>query len=194
VFLNEEEWNLIVNVYDRIYHSILDVFQIKQAATLKLSSPSFFSRIDSNNPVTDHDDYTHVHVDADQYGTFCYTGLVYLSDGDGVDFDGGEFVWLDQASTPEAQAQHQSNEKQISNHPLARFKTIEHVVTPRKARLSLFTSGNENLHHVRKVTGGLRRALTVAFTCEQMDDDAIGQKLMSGGGVHDLLKTAWKGL
>lgn len=41
------------------------------------------------------------------------------------------------------------------------------TVEPRKARVSMFTSGSENLHHVEKVTAGVRYAMTVAFTCDK---------------------------
>ena len=34
-----------------------------------------------------------------------------------------------------------------------------------QGRLSCFTSGPENPHRVRRVTGGTRYALTIAFTC-----------------------------
>lgn len=30
----------------------------------------------------------------------------------------------------------------------------------------MFTSGAENLHYVEKVTGGVRYAVTIAFTCD----------------------------
>lgn len=34
-------------------------------------------------------------------------------------------------------------------------------------RVSMFTSGAENLHYVEKVTQGTRFALTIAFTCDE---------------------------
>lgn len=42
-------------------------------------------------------------------------------------------------------------------------KTVE----PRLARLSIFTSGAENLHYVEKVTSGTRYAMTISFTCDK---------------------------
>lgn len=33
-------------------------------------------------------------------------------------------------------------------------------------RVSMFTSGSENVHAVEKVTSGTRYALTVPFTCD----------------------------
>jgi len=43
-------------------------------------------------------------------------------------------------------------------------------------RVSMFTSGSENLHCVEKVTSGTRYALTVSFTCDQkhaIDDPSL---------------------
>jgi hypothetical protein len=48
------------------------------------------------------------------------------------------------------------------------FKILKHhlyyVFT---GRVSMFTSGSENLHYVERVTSGTRYALTVSFTCDQ---------------------------
>lgn len=35
-----------------------------------------------------------------------------------------------------------------------------------KGRVSMFTSGSENLHVVEKVQSGTRYALTISFTCD----------------------------
>lgn len=34
-------------------------------------------------------------------------------------------------------------------------------------RVSIFTSGSENLHLVERVKSGIRYALTVSFTCDE---------------------------
>ena len=46
--------------------------------------------------------------------------------------------------------------------PFLFYRTIE----PRLGRLSFFTSGIENKHHVKRVTSGVRYALTMGFTCD----------------------------
>jgi predicted 2-oxoglutarate/Fe(II)-dependent dioxygenase YbiX len=74
------------------------------------------------------------------YGSFTYTALVYLSDFN-HEFKGGEFVF-------------RAGPERI-------------VIEPRKGRLSMFTSGSENVHNVEKVTSGKRLALTIAFTCDR---------------------------
>jgi len=38
---------------------------------------------------------------------------------------------------------------------------------PRKARISVFTSGSENPHYVEKVISGVRYAITIPFTCNE---------------------------
>lgn len=40
------------------------------------------------------------------------------------------------------------------------------IVEPKKGRVSMFTSGAENLHYVEKVSSGVRYAITVSFTCD----------------------------
>ena len=43
------------------------------------------------------------------------------------------------------------------------YRTIQ----PRSGRVSAFTSGPENKHHVEKVMSGTRYALTMGFTCDE---------------------------
>ena len=82
------------------------------------------------------------HIDLQEtYKSFHYTSLLYLNDF-GKDFQGGRFIFVDKDN-------------------------VNSTVEPRKARVSMFTSGAENLHFVEKVTSGVRYALTVSFTCDQ---------------------------
>lgn len=107
---------------------------------LYLTHPTFFSEMTSQPAKTVHDEYWHVHVDKETYGSFHYTSLLYLSNY-GSDFGGGRLVFVDQASGN---------------------RTVE----PRKGRVLAFTSGSENPHYVEKVDRGVRYALTVSFTCD----------------------------
>lgn len=75
------------------------------------------------------------------YESFHYTSLLYLSDYN-RDFEGGRFIFIDK-------------------------ENVNTTVEPRKGRVSMFTSGAENLHAVEKVTSGTRYALTVSFTCDK---------------------------
>jgi hypothetical protein len=116
---------------------------------LHLASPSFFSRITSAPARTPHDEYFHRHVDKVQYGSFAYTALLYLSTQDD-EFTGGEFAFIDGIDEQASSGEHE----------------VDALVRPVKGRLSLFTSGSENVHYVRPVLSGVRRALTIAFTCD----------------------------
>lgn len=40
------------------------------------------------------------------------------------------------------------------------------TVEPRKGRIAMFSSGQENLHFVERVGSGTRYAITVSFTCD----------------------------
>nr|XP_027204894.1 2-oxoglutarate and iron-dependent oxygenase domain-containing protein 3-like [Dermatophagoides pteronyssinus] len=112
---------------------------------LYLTSPVFFTRIDSRLAKTLNDEYWHPHVDKFTYDSFHYTSLLYLSTYD-EEFSGGRFIFMDE----------QKLDKKISN------TTIE----PKFGRVSFFTSGSENQHMVEIVSNGERFALTIPFTCD----------------------------
>merc|ERR1719436_1713630 len=108
---------------------------------------TFFSHINgSKEAKTIHDEYWHQHIDTEQYGTFEYTALLYLSTT-WEDFDGGEFLF------------DAESEVGLAGGPAA-------AVEPRFNRLVAFTSDAENPHRVEKVSRGVRIALTAAFTCD----------------------------
>lgn len=127
------------DVIERVRAEVLRTFGLKR---LYLTSPLFFSRIDAGKPAkTMNDEYWHAHIDKLQYGSFAYTALIYLNDH-GTDFTGGLFAFSD-------------------SNGLKNF-----TVAPRMGRLSMFTSGGENVHYVQRVETGTRYALTIAFTCD----------------------------
>ncbi|NXE15143.1 OGFD3 protein, partial [Lophotis ruficrista] len=132
----------------RIQQRIAQTFGIS-SASMYLTKPTFFSRINNTEAKTTHDEYWHPHVDKVTYGSFDYTSLLYLSDY-AEDFGGGRFVFMDAGSN----------------------KTVE----PRAGRVSFFTSGSENLHRVEKVQWGTRYAITISFTCNP--DHGIGDPVL----------------
>lgn len=134
----QEDFQLYRDVRGRIQAVIAETFGL-DPALLFLTKPTFFSRINSTDAKTQHDEYWHPHIDKVTYGSFDYTSLLYLSDY-GADFTGGRFIFMDQNSN----------------------RTVE----PRAGRVSFFTSGTENLHRVEKVSWGTRYAITVSFTCD----------------------------
>ena len=135
-----EDFIVYRRVKDQIKDYIAEHFEIDSKG-LYFTHPTFFSRIENKPAKTMHDEYWHVHVDKETYPTFHYTSLLYLTDL-GEDFQGGEFVFVD------------SHEK------------LNRTVEPRLGRLSFFTSGVENKHHVKPVKEGVRYALTMGFTCD----------------------------
>lgn len=146
--ITEDDFRVYIRVKNKVHSAIANAFQVDKDK-LFLTKPTFFSRITTKVASTLHDEYWHPHVDKTTYGSFHYTALVYLSTK-GVDFDGGDFVFLDGRGGAE----------------------VNRTVEPRAARISSFTSGHENLHHVAKVTRGVRYAVTIAFTCDPKE--AIG--------------------
>lgn len=136
-----------LSLYRRTTQRIKSLAQAEFGVSgLYLTSPSFFSRIEATTKKTQqiNDEYWHEHVDKKQYGSFAYTALVYLSDYQS-DFTGGSFNFRD-ADGGVTQAH------------------------PKKGRLMVFTSGEENVHWVEKVQSGVRQAVTIAFTCDKKKD------------------------
>ncbi|XP_023937549.1 2-oxoglutarate and iron-dependent oxygenase domain-containing protein 3 [Bicyclus anynana] len=146
----QEDFNVIRIVRDKIKYSIAHHFGV-QPDKIYSTHPTFFSEISDKKAFTEHDEYWHAHVDKVTYKSFHYTTLLYLSDY-GIDFKGGRFVFIDEK--------------------------INSTVEPRKARLSMFTSGAENTHYVEKVTSGVRYAMTIPFTCDKkyaIEDPSINK-------------------
>ncbi|KAM7145682.1 2-oxoglutarate and iron-dependent oxygenase domain-containing protein 3 isoform 3-T4 [Macrochelys suwanniensis] len=137
VITREEAERIRSDVRRRIQQTIAQAFGIS-SSSMYLTKPTFFSRINSTEAKTTHDEYWHPHIDKVTYGSFDYTSLLYLSDYT-EDFGGGRFVFMDVGAN----------------------KTVE----PRAGRVSFFTSGSENLHRVEKVRWGTRYAITISFTC-----------------------------
>ncbi|CAL4064549.1 unnamed protein product, partial [Meganyctiphanes norvegica] len=134
----KEDFKIYSHIKNKIHGAISKHFGVKKSH-LYLTYPTFFSRMTSAPPQTIHDEYWHAHVDKETYKSFHYTSLLYLSDYK-HHFDGGRFIFIDKDAN----------------------KTVE----PRAGRVSAFTSGSENLHHVEKVTRGTRFAITISFTCD----------------------------
>lgn len=136
---SETELASYIDAKETIRRAVIENFGL-QLEAIHLTSPTFFSRMTDNPAKTVHDEYWHPHVDKETYETFHFTSLLYLSDY-GSEFQGGRFVFVD------------------GDH-------MNRTVEPRKGRVSMFTSGGENLHYVEKVTQGTRYAITIAFTCD----------------------------
>lgn len=132
-----DDFKFYAVIKNKVHETIAKEFGIDHSK-LYLTHPTFFSRITNASAKTQHDEYWHPHIDKIQYGSFDYTSLLYLSDY-GKDFTGGRFIFDDS-------------------------KNLH--VEPKKGRLSFFTSGSENPHHVEKVTTGVRYAITISFTCD----------------------------
>ncbi|KFQ80042.1 2-oxoglutarate and iron-dependent oxygenase domain-containing protein 3, partial [Phoenicopterus ruber ruber] len=92
----EEDFALYRDVRQRIQQRIAQAFGIS-SASMYLTKPTFFSRINNTEAKTTHDEYWHPHVDKVTYGSFDYTSLLYLSDYT-EDFGGGRFVFMDVGS------------------------------------------------------------------------------------------------
>ncbi|XP_055591641.1 2-oxoglutarate and iron-dependent oxygenase domain-containing protein 3-like [Uranotaenia lowii] len=139
-----EHINVYRQVKEKVQQAIADNFKISKAS-ISLTHPTFFSRLTNETAKTIHDEYWHAHVDKETYNSFHYTTLLYLTDF-GKDFTGGRFVFIDNAG--------KHNKTNV-------------YIEPKRGRVSGFTSGAENVHHVEQVGSGVRYAMTISFTCNQ---------------------------
>merc|ERR1712151_428658 len=129
-------------VRSSLRRSLANLFGIPEEALLH--DLTFISHINASKAAkTLHDEYWHQHTDSDQYETFTYTALLYLSTL-GEDFDGGEFIF---------------------EEPRGASSSAAAAVEPRFGRLVAFTSDAENPHRVQQVRRGVRMTLTAGFTC-----------------------------
>lgn len=151
--LSQEAETVYVSVMKRLRERVAQEFDLPVSYH---TAPTFFNRINGSRPVlTENDEYFHDHIDKNVYPNFDVTGLVYCSD-QGNDFDGGDFVFVDKDSVTRVQ--------------------------PKKGLVLLFSSGEENVHRVEKVSRGLRWTLTCSFCCRP--DKRIENLLKRG---HDEL-------
>ncbi|CCI43114.1 unnamed protein product [Albugo candida] len=135
----ENQLELYRNVVENIRKAVMEEFQLE---ILYFTAPTFITRIIGNAswaPNEMHDEYWHLHVDNDNTPHYDYSALLYLSDYD-REFTGGLFAFKD--------------------------KTRVHIVEPSRGRLLMFTSGKENLHHVRRVRSGTRYVMSMWFACD----------------------------
>ncbi|PNI21504.1 OGFOD3 isoform 9, partial [Pan troglodytes] len=93
---SEEDFRLYREVRQKVQLTIAEAFGIS-ASSLHLTKPTFFSRINSTEARTAHDEYWHAHVDKVTYGSFDYTSLLYLSNYL-EDFGGGRFVFMEEGA------------------------------------------------------------------------------------------------
>ena len=91
-----------------------------------------------STPIDAHG-YWSPHVDKANVPEYDVSAVLYLSDGDGADFAGGALHFMDASGG---------------------WKTV----TPRRNRLVVFSSGEENVHAVGVVTSGERTTLNLWLT------------------------------
>ena len=147
-YFSNAEFAIYKQVKDKIHKYIAKQFKIP-ATGLYLTSPTFFSKLTSNEPLNIHDQYWHMHIDKKTYKSFHYTSLLYLNTYYDQ-FSGGRFVFVD--------------------------KKANYTVEPKQNRVLVFTSGSENGHFVERVEKGVRYAITISFTCDpqlKIDDPKL---------------------
>mmetsp|Transcript_2600 Transcript_2600/g.4008 ORF Transcript_2600/g.4008 Transcript_2600/m.4008 type:complete len:230 (+) Transcript_2600:316-1005(+) len=140
VSFTTEEYAVYARMFDRIRERIMEINGMN---ILYFTAPTFVARIVGNEswtPQEIHDEYWHPHVDKDNTPHYDMSGLVYLTTH-GEDFQGGEFVFLDEDKPT--------------------------TVRPRRGRFITFSSGPENPHRFTQVTSGTRYCFSMWFSCDK---------------------------
>lgn len=153
------EYALYREVTTRLKAAVSEAYGLE---SLYFTAPTFITREVGDEAwvaQTMHDEYWHPHVDKNSTAHYDYSGLVYLST-QGEDFTDGMLQFLPTENLDCSSAfEDEPGPCKITGDP-------EFEVAPRRGRLIVFGSGNENPHRVTKVTSGIRYVLSFWFTCD----------------------------
>jgi hypothetical protein len=119
-----------------------------------------------------------LHTDEGTHACYHYSSVLYLNT-QGVDFEGGNFVWNDLKPKEEGEDPGKSEE---------RVRTPLH---PSRGAAVIFSSGWENMHEVEPLTSGHRYSVPCFFTTEAVPSfqmDAIGGVPDGGEAIADELE------
>ena len=95
LLIREDEVALLRGHIETLKDFVLQEFGLKQndgaSPSLYLASPMFFSKLRAGEARNPHDEYWHPHIDTEQYGSFVFTTLSYLTTQNDS-FEGGDLV------------------------------------------------------------------------------------------------------
>ena len=157
--LGNEPWALINSIKRRVKSFVEEQYEIGPL----YDSGSMLTRLTTEFERNDEWEmdpnyiYSNPHVDKANIASYDYSALLYFNSGEGVDFSGGDFTFMD----PDA----------------------DNVITPLSGRLVTFTSGFENPHRVEIVQHGTRLTLAMWFTCSKQHAYSVEK---SNGDEADL--------
>lgn len=113
---------------------------------------------------------------------------MYLST-QGVDFEGGDFVFNDplpagEAPDPEIERMSLEEQRRRTGRKLSPFH-------PTKGAAVIFSSGWENMHEVEKITSGTRYAVPAFFTTSPVPDAAYDQMVAGKPKTDEDIADDW---
>jgi len=104
-----------------------------------------------------------------------HSALLYLNDGGGADYEGGEFIFKNEYPWQKDQACYGE----------------DLIITPQCGTMVSFTSGGENVHGVNRLKSGIRYALAIWFTKDTKRIERVFEKELpcigKSCGGHDEL-------
>ncbi|KAL9189338.1 hypothetical protein ACHAXT_011828 [Thalassiosira profunda] len=119
-------------------------------------------------------DFVILHTDEATHSGYHYSCVLYLS-SQGVDFEGGNFVWNDPAKAGEETNTKEELQRMSLEEQIRRSGRKLTPYAPQRGAAVIFSSGWENMHEVEKITSGVRYAVPCFFTTCPVPDAAYEQ-------------------
>ena len=131
-------------------------------------------------------DFVILHTDESTHSSYHYSCVVYLNT-QGVDFEGGNFVFNDPKDAAAADAASKAFMEAVDageappmsqEEEIEQGKAVRRDLTPfhpSKGAAVIFSSGWENMHEVHKLTSGTRYAVPCFFTTSPVPEQAYAQ-------------------
>lgn len=141
--------------------------------------------------------FGHYSKDEATHSGYHYSCVLYLST-QGVDFEGGDFIWNDPADKKEGEP---GRDEKDDDDDEAEWMSLEEEIRragrkltpfhPTRGAAVIFSSGWENMHEVEKITSGVRYAVPCFFTTCPVPDAAYEQMVAGKPKTDEDIADDW---
>jgi len=139
-------------------------------------------------------DFVTLHTDEATHSGYHYSCVLYLST-QGVDFEGGNFVFNDPAPEDAQKRDEEDDEYEMDMMTLVEeIRRAGRELTPfhpTRGAAVIFSSGWENMHEVEKITSGVRYAVPCFFTTCPVPEAAYEQMTVGKPKTDEDIADDW---
>eukprot|EP00529_Nitzschia_sp_RCC80_P012882 CAMPEP_0113499288 /NCGR_PEP_ID=MMETSP0014_2-20120614/31664_1 /TAXON_ID=2857 /ORGANISM="Nitzschia sp." /LENGTH=586 /DNA_ID=CAMNT_0000393445 /DNA_START=51 /DNA_END=1808 /DNA_ORIENTATION=- /assembly_acc=CAM_ASM_000159 len=139
-------------------------------------------------------DFVTLHTDEATHSGYHYSCVLYLST-QGVDFEGGNFVFNDPAPGDAQKRDEEDDEYEMDMMTLVEeIRRAGRELTPfhpTRGAAVIFSSGWENMHEVEKITSGVRYAVPCFFTTCPVPEAAYEQMTVGKPKTDEDIADDW---